>query len=667
MKASWNWLTDYVPVKAPVAEVARRLTMAGLIVEDITETPDDFLLEVEITSNRPDWLSHLGIAREIAALYDLTVKSPAVSLPAGSPAVESLASLEVLDADLCPLYTARVITGVKVAPSPAWLREKIEAVGLRPVNNIVDVTNYVMYECGQPLHAFDLALLSGAKVVVRRAKNGERITLIDGSKHTLSTENLVIADTGKPIAVAGVMGGVDSEIADTTTDIFLESALFDQYSIRMTAKGLGLSSDAAYRFERGVDLENVDAASRRSAALILDVAGGTLAEGALIVGATSLPHRVVTLRMSRVKRILGLDVPIDRARSILASLGFIIRGGSPAETQVEVPSFRGDVLEEIDLIEEVGRIYGYDKVPVATTITIAAGDPTARRRVTSAVESVLTGSGFYGAVTYSLSTDPLFAKFDFWSADSIYLENRSGHDNTFMRTSLLPSLLLARKTNEDQTACAPDLYEIAHVYLPSVEEVPDQPLVAAGVSGRSFEDTKGIVNRALHDLSPETPVWKPADVAFLAPGRAALIELSGNVVGFMGTLSPDITASIGLEHNVHVFEINVSLLEDAPEKEVAFTALHRFPGVERDLAVIVDESVTWADVVSCIESAGVETLDSVEFESLYRGAPIPDARKSVALHVVFRSPERTLTGQEADSAQAALLDALAKNLSAVLR
>ncbi|MCD6404595.1 MAG: phenylalanine--tRNA ligase subunit beta [Planctomycetes bacterium] len=668
MKASWNWLTDYVAVKAPAADVADRLTMAGLTVEDIDKTPEDICFDIEITSNRPDWLSHIGIAREIAALYGLALHVPAVELPPAGGPVADEAALEVPDADLCPLYTGRVIKGVKIAPSPAWLREKVESIGLRSINNVVDITNYVMYECGQPLHAFDLAKLAGRKIIVRRAVSGEQITLIDETKHTLTDSDLVIADGKMPVALAGIMGGAESEIGDETSDVFVESAQFDQYSVRTTAKRLGISTDASYRFERGVDVETVDWASRRTGELIVEIAGGTLCEGVLKVGVERGARPEVRLRMSRVRRILGIDVPIEETRTILASLDFVLRGGSPDETVVEVPSFRGDVKEEIDLIEEVARIKGYDKIPFAAALKVAVGRRNPREIITEAAEEVLTACGFYGCVSYSLVTGDLFRKISPWTReDPVYIENRPGHEDTFLRPSLVGSLLLVRKTNEDRKVPDADVYEVAHVYLPSSDTLPDQPLMAAAVTGRGFPAAKGIVERLFQAIGAEAVEFEPCDFPFLAPGEAASIISGGEMVGFIGRLDSSIVESVNLRTGVSVAEINLGRFEARPRNVESFKTLQRFPGVERDLALVVRESVKWAEIVSCIEGAGAEYLDSISFISLYRGKPIPEGSKSVALHVVFRSPEKTLTGEEADRTQALIVGILSERLGATLR
>ena len=668
MKASWNWLTDYAAVNAPVSEVAERLTMAGLIVENVEETADDFIFQVEITSNRPDWLSHLGIAREIAALYGLAVDVPKVKLAEGKADVSADSSLEVKDADLCPLYTGRVIKGIKVGPSPEWLRKKIEAVGLRSVNNVVDATNFVLYECGQPLHAFDLARVAGRKVVVRRAVSGEILTLIDGSRHTLRSTDLIIADAGHAIALAGVMGGLDSEIGERTTEVFLESAKFDQYSVRLSAKRLGLSTDASYRFERGVDLGTVDWASRRCAALIAQLTGGTVSRGVLAAGQGAAPRKTVALRMSRMADILGLAVPAEEVRRILSALGLGVDKASKESIVVDVPSFRGDIKEEIDLIEEVARIHGYDKIPLETALRIEAGTKTARERVTETVESVLTASGLYGCVSFSLVSGDVHKGYSPWTdRPPWHIENRAGQENAFMRTSLVPSLLAIRKTNESRKVENPEVYEVAHVYLPSDEQLPHQPLMVAAVTNGEFLRLKGIVRKMLAELSGPDARFAAESHPYLAPGISTSIILGGRRIGYLGQLNEDIRLRVDLREPVSVAEIDLSVFEAMPLMTKSYVPLQRFPALERDLAVVVAEDVTWAEISDCAAKAGGRYLEGLSFASLYRGKPVPEGHKSLAFHLVFRSPERTLTSEEADEATSEIVKALGDNLRARLR
>jgi len=668
MKASWNWLTDYVSAKASAAEVADRLTMAGLTVESIEETPDDIVFEVEITSNRPDWLCHLGIAREIAALYGLSARVPAVKPASDGGEVHAAAALEVKDFKFCPYYTGRVIKGVTIAPSPGWLKTRVESIGLRSINNVVDATNFVMYECGQPLHAFDLAKVGGKKVVVRPAATGENIILIDGSKHTLKSSDLVIADAHRPIALAGVMGGLETEIGGDTADVFLESAKFDQYAIRITSKRLGISSDASYRFERGVDLEGVEWASRRSAEVIVGVAGGTLLSGLLAKGEGAQERRKVSLRMPRLSHVLGMEVPSERAREILSSLGFEVAAASRESLEVGVPSFRGDVKEEVDLIEEVARINGYDRIPLETGLKIDVGRRTNRERVTETAEAVMTAGGFYGCASYSLVSGDLYRKYSPWtSREPVYIENRAGQENAFVRTSLIPSLLVVRKTNEDHKVERPDVYEVAHIYLPSDDELPLQPLMLGAVAGGDVLVLKGAVEKVLEELGAAGAVFEEQSLPFLEERTGARILLGGEVIGYVGRLREDLRAAVDLREPASVAELNLSVFEVEAQVTKTFKPLQRFPGIDRDIAVVIGDQVRWAEAAAAVEASGVENLEALSFVSIYRGKPVPEGSKSLALRVVFRAADRTLTSEEADAATAKIVAALAAKFGARLR
>jgi phenylalanyl-tRNA synthetase beta chain len=526
----------------------------------------------------------------------------------------------------------------------------------------------VMFECGQPLHAFDLAKVRDSRIIVRPAVSGEHLTLIDSSKITLRNTDLVIADGGGPVAIAGVMGGIDSEIGDKTVDVLLEAAKFDQYSIRMTAKRHGLSSDASYRFERGVDIAGVDWASKRCADIIMETAGGKLQKGVLLAGSDYVPLRELTLRMPRMSKVLGMEVPIEQARTILASLDFVLRGGSPGTTVVEVPSFRNDVKEEIDLIEEVARIYGYDRIPVETGMKIAVGRRTARERVRDAAEEVLTASGYYGCVSVSLVTGDIARSISPWSSrPGVYVENRAGQENAFMRLSLVPSLLAVRKTNEDHKVERCDVYEVAHVYLASDEQLPDQPLMVAAVAGEDFHALKGVYEKVLEALDAPDAEFVPAKRDFLADGCAANIVLGGKVIGFIGTLDEKLRKAVDLSGAVTAAEMDLTLFEGMPERTKTFAALARYPGIDRDIAVIADEEVLWAQVLDCVTSSGAANIESASFVSLYRGQPIPKGKKSLAFRIVFRAADRTLTGDEADAAQAKIIEVLDKRLGAKLR
>ena len=399
MKVSYLWLRDYCDFDLPAEELARQLSLRGLAVEGVTPVGDDFCLELEITANRPDLLSHIGVAREVAALAGSQLRIPAVPLDEETRHVAQIARVEVQNPDLCPRYTARVLYDVKVAPAPAEMRRRLEVIGLRPVNNIVDITNYVLMECGQPEHAFDFERLKGAAVTIRPAVRGEAIQLIDDTEATLTPEHLVIADATRPVALAGVMGGRATEISDGTRVVLLESAKFDPINIRRTARTAGKSSDSSYRFERGVDTPTVEWASRRAASLIQLHAGAKLAAGVIDVNFTREAPRTVTLRIPRIERVLGMPVSAPEAGKLLKAIGFGVRPEGHDALEVSVPSFRPDVEREIDLIEEVARCHGYDRVPQTSHLVIAAVPASKSDRVLAQARETLIRLGYCEAVT----------------------------------------------------------------------------------------------------------------------------------------------------------------------------------------------------------------------------------------------------------------------------
>ena len=458
MKISLNWLTDYVDVSIPVAELSERLKQIGLQVEEQIDTDTDIVLDLEITSNRGDCLGHLGVAREVAAVLGLEFKPPQIGeLPTAGKA-RNLTAVEVLDPDLCPRYTARVIRGVKVGPSPAWMVERLEAVGLRSINNIVDVTNYVLMEYSQPLHCFDYDKLAENRIVVRRAAGGEQMVSIDETKCELDDSMLVIADAARPVAIAGVMGGLDTEVAEATTNVLIESAQFDPLSIRRTSRKLQLMSESNYRFERGVDPVGVDAASLRACQLILELAGGQLAEGIVDVWAEPFQPRRVALRPERCCAVLGMDVSAERQAEILDHLG-LAPEAEDGRIVCTIPSYRADLTREIDLIEEVARVEGFDKIPVADRIAHAVSAETLQTRVRRMAGEALTACGFDEAVTFTFVDR---AEAELLGAERIVaVDPLTRRTNNVLRPTLLPNLLRACKTNQDVGNAEVSLFEIA--------------------------------------------------------------------------------------------------------------------------------------------------------------------------------------------------------------
>jgi phenylalanyl-tRNA synthetase beta chain len=530
MIVSWEWLREYVALDVPLEDVLSRLTMAGLNVESQKPVGDDRAIDVEITSNRPDCLGHIGVAREAAVLCGGTLNVPEPNPKVSAAKTADATSVVVECPELCPQYFARIIRGVKVGPSPAWLRKRLETVGLASINNVVDVTNYVLMECGQPLHAFDFDRLHGRKIIVRPARPGEKLVAINQRTYELQPGMCVIADADRPVALGGVMGGLETEIGPSAKNVLIETANFTPLSIRNTARKLALHSDSSYRFERGVDPAQLDWAGRRCCQLILELAGGELLAEAIFAGVPiggSRPR--ITLRFGRVPQVLGIDVPEGEAVRILASLG-IEPQGPPSNGRCEFvpPTWRRDVTREIDLIEEVARIHGYDRIPQDVPVPLEISAKTVRDRVGESLRSVLTSAGFFEAVTMSFVSDAMANLFQpRGPIAKLTVDHSSRKHENVLRQSVIPSLLLSRLVNQRQGNFNAELFEIARVYLHAGQqktETQGEPLMVGLVTGRPFIDAKGIVDAIAQRLCPGATVTvKPSDIAAFAAGWASWI------------------------------------------------------------------------------------------------------------------------------------------------
>ncbi|NOZ19579.1 MAG: phenylalanine--tRNA ligase subunit beta [Planctomycetes bacterium] len=671
MKVSFNWLKEYCKFDLSPEQAAGRLTMAGAEVEEITPVGDDYCFDIEVTSNRPDLLSHIGVARELAALTGIPLDLPSVEYESDPESVEDITEVTVEDPDLCPRYTARVIRGVKIGPAPAWMTARLEAIGLRPVNNVVDITNYVLMETGQPLHAFDMNRLEGPKIIVRRARSGEPITAIDGSRHELTNDMLVIADAKRPVAVAGVMGGIDSEVGDSTVDILLESALFDPPNNRRTSRKLKLESDSSYRFERGVDPDLADWASRRATALIQQLAGGEVAEGVIDVRVAPYEPKTVTMRIDRFNLLIGAEITEDESARILSALGFEIKEQSGGKLTVAVPSFRAnDVYREVDLIEEVARVHGYDRIPETTTMPIALSKKSRQEIVEDLTRQVMVGMGYSEAVSFAI-TDPKRAEqLCLWSdAPGLAIANPMVRDYSVMRRSLLPGLLQIKQTNERQGVRQCSLFELSQVYLSKAgEKLPEERSCLALISDGELRDVKGAVEEILEQVGLlDSCTFGPTGVDFFDPNSRLQMELNGQIVGYLGRISKTVAADFDLAAPCCTAELDFNTLAAQASLDRKYAKLPTYPAVDRDLAIIVDEAVTWADVRDAISGMEIGLLTSIDFFDLYRGKPVPEGRKSVAFSLTFRSDERTLTGEEVNKSVESIVSLLKDRFSAELR
>jgi phenylalanyl-tRNA synthetase beta chain len=670
MIVSWNWLKEYVPLPMTVEQLTDRLTLTGLNLEEFHAVDDDVAIDVEVTSNRPDCLGHIGIAREVSVLWDSTLKIPDAEPRAKGPAVSKLTSVMIECPDLCPRYTARVIRGVKIGPSPKWLADRLKTLGIAVINNVVDISNYVMMECGQPLHTFDFMLLSGGKIVVRRAKPGEKFTAINHQTYDLAADTCVIADAEKTVALAGVMGGATSEVSDSTTDLLIESADFAPLSVRNTARRLHLHSPSSYRFERRVDPEGIDWASRRCCELILELAGGELAEGVIDVGQQPHPREQVKLRFDQLERVLGIKIPDEKVQQILKALGNEETHACDHCVKVIPPSWRADLTREIDLVEEVGRINGYEEIPEDTGVKMVASTRSREDRVLDQVRDSMVALGFDEAMTISTVDREWIDVFRPWSnaeplATSVPVLRRAN----CLRQSLLPSLLAARRTNETLFNSIIELFEIASVYLPKKAELPDQRRMLGLTSGGGFLELKGVIETLVASISPGAYLSaKPHESPFFTAGQGSELRLDDNPFGFLGMVSQKAREQFDLRGESSVAELDLGVLIDAAVLVRRAVELSPYPPVSRDLNIVVDEQVVWSDVERLVRKCTSDLLERFSFQEEYHSADkLGPGKKSLLFSIQLRSSVGTLTNEEADQVRDDVVTALAKELGGQLR
>jgi phenylalanyl-tRNA synthetase beta chain len=679
MKTSYNWLRDYGDFDLPPHELAARMSHAGVAIENCEPHGDDWRLNVEIKSNRPDCLSHMGIAREIAAVTGGRCRRPEIKpLPSAGRPVAGACTVEVSAPDLCPHYTARVVAGVKVGPSPQWLQERLTVCGLRPVNNIVDATNYVMLECGQPLHAFDLARLGGRRIIVRRARPGEAITTIDGDERRLRGEECVIADASRPVALAGVMGGMHSEISDSTTDVLLEAARFDPRSIRRTSRAQQLASDSSYRFERGIDPEITDWASRRACRLIVELAGGALLDGSFDIRADATATPEVTLRLARLKLVLGIDVPRGEVERTLRGLELETVRQDGGSITVRVPSWRGDLRGEIDLIEEVARIYGYDKIGETTQMPVRGLVPSTQEMAERRARHLLAGQGFCEVMNYSLISPTALQLAQPWHrGQPLAVRNPVTVERTHLRLTNMANLLQNKEFNADHGTPQVDLFELGRVHIPRAgeerpagDERPEEKLVLTLLTDRpdGLRLLKGVLDNLMAELGILAAVeQEPSCAGPFDPQDALLLRIGERLLGCAGVLSVQAAEDVGLDGRPALMEVDFAVLTDLCRLDPPYRAVPAYPATRRDLAVVVSDDVLWADIERCVRAGAPDMLEALELFDVYRGEPVPAGAKSVAFAMTFRRTDRTIKAEEAEEARLSVLRALERTLAAKLR
>jgi phenylalanyl-tRNA synthetase beta chain len=670
MLISWNWLAQYVRLDMAVEALTQRLALTGLNHESTDEVGGDLAIDLEVTSNRPDCLCHLGVAREVAVVFGKTMHEPDPRPLERGASIESATSVVVEAPDLCPRFTARVVSGCKIGESPWWLRKRLETLGVRPISNVVDVTNYVMFECGQPLHAYDLAKLAGRRLIVRRARGGEKLTAINNKVYELSPEMLAIADAERPVGLAGVMGGLESEIHPGTTDVLIEAAQFDAMSVRKTARALGLHSPSSYRFERGLDPERTEWASRRCAELVLETAGGVLSTSLIDANSERPPRPPITLRLDQIPRVLGIDVNRATAARILSALGLSRQGESATTLTLLAPSWRPDLEREIDLIEEVARIHGYQEIPEDRPVPLIRSARGRRERVEAEIRGVLVGLGLDEAYTFSLVSESIGRSIlEESGASSLRVDHSSRKLENSLRQSLSLSLLSARAYNEAHGNDDAELFEIANVYLPKVgKHLPDEPAHLAIVSGRDLLGLKGVVETLLQRLHLDGELTaRPASAPLFVPGRAAELLLGNVSLGLCGEISQDVRGELSLRNPCSGAELSLDLLIERAVLVPQHRALPPFPSVARDLSLVVSKSLPWSELAVAARKTAGPTLEGLSYFDAFAGADIPSDQHSLHFGLRFRHPNRTLTSEEVDNAVQAVVDDCRARFGATLR
>ncbi len=666
MKVPYSWLKEYIDIKLSIEEIAEKLTMSGLEVADIQRSTDGAVLDIEVTANRGDCLSIIGIAREIEALTNKHVKYPhALKKCSANKEIERLIDVSIKNVSLCPRYAGRIIRNVKIEPSPSWLAKRLEAVGIRSINNIVDITNYVLMETGQPLHAFDYNKISGKTIIIRKAKQNESIVALDDSKRQLSPDMLVIANEKEPIAIAGIMGGIGSEIDEQTTDIFLESAYFHAGCIRKTSKTLGLSSESSYRFERGVDPNGVVSALNRAAYLIEKIAHGKSAKGIVDIYPKKFSRESIQLRIQQIKRVLGIDISQNKLKRIMLNLGFEIKQASVNNIKVLVHTYRQDIRREIDLIEEIARIYGYNNI--VTTMPRGQTGSRGKEKIekqTDALKNILCSCGMAEIYTSSFTNPENLDKTGL-SSDEVKITNPLGDDQNIMRTSLIPEMLSVIKRNLNRSLSEIKLYELGQVFFKNNSE---KTCLCCGVAGHvSFFDIKGILETILDKLGVEDHCLYYKKRMVFTRDCSASIDIQGRRVGIIGEVSSNVLERYNIDEKVFLLEIVFSDLSKHINLSPVFNALPKYPSSERDIAFTIKENVSNADIMSVMWKAGGEIVEDIKLFDIYRGKQILSEHKSMAYSICYRSNKRTLYDKEVDQAHSKIERQLISQLDIALR
>lgn len=675
MKISLTWLKEYVSIKVSPEKLAERLTMAGLEVEKMTKgaVGGDTHFELEITPNRPDCLNYIGIAREISAIFNASLKTPKVK-PFKFPPQKT--DIAIHDPEGCQRYIGTVIENVRVAPSPDWLKRHLESVGSRAINNIVDITNFCLFETGQPLHAFDFDRLRGGKILVRRAKPGESIVTLDGVERKLDSSILVIADAQRPVAIAGIMGGKETEATSETKNILLESACFDPSVIRRGVRLLGLSSDASYRFERGIYKSGVEAGSCRAASLILEWAGGSVtATRDLFVSKEKAAKREILLPLKEINSRLGAALTLKKCRAVLEKLGCTVSVKNKNILKILPPDFRNDLKTEVDAIEEIARLVGYDQLPSSLpSIRISSMTENPKRASKQNLARILQAQGFNEAITYTMMDQKALSKTKLDSLKAVEVKNPLSSEQEILRPSLLPSLLGAIQLNINRGQKDLRLFEIGKEYSCHGEK----EMLALCLTGNqlldwrkpkqdvNFYDLKGAIESLLPDQ--KEIIFRPARHPVFKSSQCAEILIDEQAVGILGLISDEVLKQWDIKHrNIYLAEINLQPLFQGQPKALRYQPIPEYPAIVRDLSLAVKQDIPFQEIRQIIARHGTQHLASVKFLEEYLGDKIPQNHRGIVVSLTFQSFQRTLREEEVNEIHQKICGILAQELGAIIR
>jgi len=682
MEISIEWLKEYVEINESPKKLQDDLTTIGLLVESVEEVKGTHVLDIEVTSNRPDCLSHIGIAREVAAFYGRPLRYPPMQ-EALSVSTDTIPyEIEIKDEDLCPRYVALVLDGIQVGTSPSWMQKRLEAAGMRPLNNIVDITNYVLLEMGHPLHAFDYDVLRQGRIVVARARQGQRMETLDGIDRVLDSEMLLINDGEGPVGIAGVMGGLNSEISSSTTRVLLESAYFQPASIRRTSKKLGLSTEASYRFERGADWDNTITAIARTCYLIEELAGGRIAGSLKDVYPVKKEPVRISLRRKNATALMGVNISSEFIESTLQRLDFKMERQGDDAWEVKCPTFRADMEQEADLIEELARFHGYQNIPATLPPSKTVGIHSPIYGIENTVRNFLVGQGYSEAINLSFASITDHQEFPPLQGDRVAVKNPLTEDTQFMRSTLAPGLIRSAKRNFNYSLRLVRLFEIGKTYVPGDGGLPVEKnkLGILGTGGFADENwmnpsadfgffhLKGLITALLQTIRVRSFEIVSTDrIAWLNPAEAAVLKIGDEIVGVLGSLSASLENKYKLKQPVYIAEIDFEALVSSTFADISYRPLSKYPSVERDMSIVVNRDLAYGEIQRKIEGLKIPELMNVSLIDVYEGKNIPEGKISLTVRLTFQDAESTLTIDRVQNFVDTVLSSLKQTFGAELR